>query len=177
MEAYTNITIKMENNEVVKKATERIIGVIRKSELYKSEAKNFEIFINDIKTKGNEIVIEESYALNSGGFKTVPFLMAKSIATLDEVKAFTVEANYYSCNCGYEAYFDAEYKNEMLRTEELEGEELYGWCEECGTEVVFCKDYDSSIEYICEECGERLTEEMLFPNGVPQPTVSWVEIW
>ena len=54
MEAYTNITIKMENNEVVKKATERIIGVIRKSELYKSEAKNFEIFINDIKTNSTQ---------------------------------------------------------------------------------------------------------------------------
>ena len=171
MNAYTNIKIEMENNEVAKVAIEKAAAAIKTNDLFKSDGNNIERFITDIRVEeGNIITVNESSSLDSNEYEVLVPLMMKAIAAIEEVKTFKANTYHYSCNCGYEAYCNADYENGMLRTEACAAEDFYGCCDECGGFEIHFTEYDPSKTYICGECGKVLTEKDLFPYGVPEVT-------
>ena len=177
MEAYTNIKIEMGNNELAKAAIKETVTAIKSNTLFKSNEKNIERFIADINIEeGNIITVNESHFLDSNEYETLAPLMMKAIATIEEVKTFKAISYHYSCNCGYQAYCNADYEKDMLRIEACAAEDFYGVCDECGEFEIHFEDYDPNKTYICEECGKVLTEKDLFPYGVPEVTVECYNI-
>ena len=134
MEAYTNIKIEMENNEIAVKATEKAKAKIMKDKLYKKDEHNVSRFINDIKVSEETIVVNNSCSLDSWEYCNLIPLLLKAIATMKEVESYDAKSNYFSCNCGYEANIDASYWNEMLTIERVEVEDFD---EEPETEVEY----------------------------------------
>lgn len=175
MEAYTNIKIEMENNEIAVGAVKGAKEALKQNKLFK-ESSNVHRFINDIKVCEGSIVAEESCSLDSWEYENLIPMMLKAIAAIDEVKTFKANTYHYSCNCGYQAYCNANYERGKLRIEACAAEDFYGSCDECGEFEIFYEDYDPNKTYICEECGKVLTEEDLFPYGVPEVTVEYFDI-
>ena len=176
MEAYTNMTIEMENYEIAIKAAEIAIAAIKKDNAYKNDEHNVSRFINDINVNEGTITVNDSCTLDSWEFDQLIPLMIKAIAATDEVKTFNARTEYLSCNCGYEAYCDADYGKGTLTIESCASESFYGDCDECGEFEIYYKDYDPNKSYICEDCGKVLTEEDLFPYGVPEVVIEHFEI-
>ncbi len=171
MEAYTNIKIEMENKEIAMKAVEEAKRVVRES-----KEKNVPSFIEDIVTSGNEVIVENSCTLDSDEYNNLVPLVYKAIASMNEVNCFEAISNYVSCNCGYEANIKASYENETLTIKSIEAEDFNGYCEDCGEIIVHYEDYDPNETYICKDCGKALTEEELFPEGLPEVVIEHFEI-
>ena len=57
---------------------------------------------------------------------------------------------------------------------------MYGCCgdyeEGCGAMIVHAFDYDPSKTYTCPDCGRVVTEEELFPEGVPTWEIEEIKI-
>lgn len=176
MEAYTNIKIEMENNEIAVKAVEEAKAAIMKDMLYKKDEQNVSRFINDIKVSEGTVIVDNSCSIDSWEFENLIPIIVKVVATMTEVRSFEGFAHYTSCNCGYEADFEANYWNGTLTIESVSAEDYYGSCDECGEFEIYYKDYDPSKTYICEECGKVLTEKDLFPYGVPKVEVECYDI-
>ena len=83
-----------------------------------------------------------------------------------------------SLNCGYEAYIESDYANEVLTYKIMASEEMNGFCsdEDCDAFIVHATDYDPSKTYVCPDCGRVVTEEELFPEGVPTWEVEEIRI-
>lgn len=123
MEAYTNIKIEMENNEIAVKAAEEAKAAIMKDPLYKKDEHNVSRFINDIKVSEETIVADNSCSLDSWEYYNLIPLLLKAIATMNEVESYDVKSHYTSCNCGYEADINASYWNKTLTIEKVEVED------------------------------------------------------
>ena len=176
MEAYTSMHMTVKGrvnvNEVV---------VLLKNELMKKANDRFSkkyvpVFCNDIKVYGKEVDVDESCSLSSSEmeyFKDVLTTIAESFNC-----EFTFSANHYSCNCGYEEYIEASYKNGVLTYKDMASEDMVGCCsdEECDEYIVHATEYDPSKTYTCPECGRVVSEEELFPNGVPTWEVEEIRI-
>ena len=176
MEAYT--TMKMTVNGNVN--TKDLVAVIRESLKNSATDEYEEISVNrfcdDIKTKKNQMYTESSCTLAPYEFD---YLKDALIAVAKETDCeFTFEANHEHCNCGYEAYIDAEYKEGILTYKEFASESMAGCCsdEDCGEWIVHALDYDPSKTYVCPECGRELTGEEMFPYGVPTWEVEEIKI-
>ena len=177
MEAYTNIKIEMENNEIAIKAAEKAIAVIKKDNAYKNDEHNVSRFINDINVNKGIIIVDNSCSLDSWERETLVPLMLKAIAAIDEVKTFNARSDFECCNDGFEAYCNADYREDVLTLETCESENFYAICDDCEEFVIHFEDYDPNKTYICEHCGKVLTEEDMFPEGLPEVKVEHFEIW
>ena len=113
MEAYTNITIKMETNEFAHKAVEIIEDIAaNRTPVFETELSTF---IADIEIKENIIDVDSSCSLMSETFcEMVPQIM-RTIGRHNFGKV-TMNAYYFSCNCGYEANCTGKrFKNGKVR--------------------------------------------------------------
>lgn len=174
MEAYTSMKLNVKGNANTKEIAELIKNTFMNKAEDAIDEKNFSNFYNHMKIKKNQIVVEDSYALASWEFE---YLKDALVAVAKETDCeFGFDANHYSCNCGYEAYIEAEYKDGVLTYKIIGSENMMGCCPECGEDVVYYTEYDPSKTYTCPECGEPLTEEEMFPDGVPTWEVEEIRI-
>lgn len=176
MEAYTSMKLNVKGNVDMN----IVVEVMRKGLLSKAtdeyEERTVNRFCDDIEIKGNQVVVEDSCTLGSWEFE---YLREALIAVAKETDCdFTFKANHSSCNCGYEAYIEAEYKDGVLNCKIIGDDDIIGYCsdEDCGEFIVHALDYDPNQTYTCPECGRVVTEEELFPNGVPTWEVEEIRI-
>ena len=176
METYTNIKIEMENNTQTKAAVEMIKTSISDSKWFKDDERNVGRFIEDFAISENTIIVDYSCSLDSWEYENLILMVYKVTAAINDVKSFKAISHFVCCNDGYEAYCDANYINGTLTIEYCASYDFSGSCDECGDFVVNWEDYDPEETYICPECGEVLTEERMFPDGLPEVEISSYEI-
>ena len=113
MEAYTNITIKVETEEQAIKVANIMKRIAsERTPEFKAELTTF---IFDIKINENVVEINDSCSLISNTFcEMVPQIMF-AIGRYDFGR-ISMDAYYYSCNCGYEATcIGRRFKNGNIR--------------------------------------------------------------
>ena len=174
MQADTSMKLNVKGNA----NTNEIAEVIRKALQSKAtddiETEAVNTFCDDMNISNNQVSVECGWSITSWEFE---YLREAVIAIAKETDCeFTFNAEHYSLNCGYEAYIEAEYTNGVLTYKNIGSENLMGCCPECGEDVVYYTEYDPSKTYICPECGESLTEEELFPFGVPTWEIEEIKI-
>ena len=137
--------------------------------------RGYEEFEKDLVITDNTLMTESSYAFTSYEFEV---LLRKALINIaSEVDAeFTFKADEFSDQCGYEAFTEADYVNGILTYKFIASENMMGYCEECGEDIVYYEEYDPSKTYVCPECGRELTEEEMFPDGVPTWEVEEIRI-
>ena len=109
MEEYTNIKFNMNSNEDANTVADIIKEVASKRE---PESPNeLKHFIADIEVKENVVIVEDSCSLFSNTFcEMIPQIMI-DIARRS-FGPITMNAWFYSCNCGYEAEISGQiFKN------------------------------------------------------------------
>ena len=109
MEEYTNIKFNMNSNEDANTVADIIKEVSSKRE---PESPNeLKHFIADIEVKENVVIVEDSCSLFSNTFcEMIPQIMI-DIARRN-FGPITMNAWFYSCNCGYEAEISGQiFKN------------------------------------------------------------------
>ncbi len=103
MEEYTNIKFDMNSNEDANKVADIMKEIASKrAPEYESE---LEDFIAGIVVDGNTVKVEDCYSLMSNTFcEIIPqIMMAIARCSFGPI---TMDAWFYSCNCGYEAEFN-----------------------------------------------------------------------
>ena len=161
-------------------STKEIATIIRKALQSKAidevEIEAVNTFCDDIEIKDGQILVEGGWSLASWEFE---YLREAVVAIAKETDCeFTFEADHHSLNCGYEAYIEAEYKDGVLNYRIIGDDDIIGYCsdEDCGEHIVHALDYDPTQTYTCPECGRVVSEEELFPNGVPTWEVEEIRI-
>ena len=160
--------------------TFEIAEIIRKALQSKAtdevETEAVNTFCDDMTINDTQISVEYGWSITSWEFEYFREAVIKVAKEMD--CEFTFEANHMSLNCGYEAYIDAEYRNGILTYKIMASEEMNGFCsdEDCDEFIVHATDYDPSKTYTCPECGRVVSEEELFPNGVPAWEVEEIKI-
>ena len=173
-EAYTTMKIRMENKDAAKIAATIIEEMLRSND--QDETSRFETFLSKIKFENNTVDVENSCSLFAEDVAEKFPEAIKEIAKNETVDSFEAEVNWLSCNCGAELWINAMYNNGSLTIEMVDGEEFEGCCPECGEVIVNFEDYDPNKKYYCDDCETELTEEELFPYGLPQRTVETFEL-
>ena len=113
MEAYTNMTITMETKEHAIKAVEIIENIAAdRTPEFETELTTF---IEDIEIKESVIEVDSSCSLMSNTFCEMMPQIIRSIGLYDFGK-ITMNAYYFSCNCGYTANCTGKrFKNGKVR--------------------------------------------------------------
>ena len=176
MQADTSMKLNVKGNV----NTNEIAEVIRKALQSKAtddiETEAVNTFCDDMNISNNQVSVECGWSITSWEFE---YLREAVEAVAKETDCeFTFEANHMSLNCGYEAYIEAEYKKSVLIYKYMASEEMNGFCsdEDCSEFIVHATEYDPSKTYTCPECGRVVSEEELFPNGVPAWEVEEIKI-
>lgn len=154
--------------DIFKRTLKNKIGDTFRDNGYRKFEENVEISDNIIKT-------EDCYAFTSYEFEILNKEAVINIASgIDE--DFTFVADEWSDQCGYEAFIEANYHDGILTYKFIASENMMGYCPEYGEDIVYYTDYDPSKTYTCPECGRMVTEEELFPYGVPTWEIEEIKI-
>lgn len=172
-ESRTNLRIKMENATIAKEAVKVIESLYETQNI---DAMRADYFIKDLRINDSDVILEESISLLEDEFEGTMELIFKSIAEMEAVKEFSATASWWTTACGDEFKEEVSYGNNELIIESTFGEDFFGWCEECGEQVVHFSGEDLEEEYICRECGKKHTLEELFPDGLPTTEIKKFEI-
>ena len=174
MMSDTSMILNIKENASTKEIATIIRKALQSKAIDEVEIEAVNTFCDDIEIKDGQILVEGGWSLASWEFE---YLREAVVAIAKETDCeFIFEADHHSLNCGYEAYIEAEYKSGILTYKHIAAEDMVGYCEDCGEIIVNAFDYDPTQTYTCPECGRVVSEEELFPNGVPTWEVEKIRI-
>ena len=97
-----------------------------------------------------------------------------SIASCLKGSSFYGHAFFADDYSAYESCADYEYENGVLKLTSIESPEGHGMCPECDAQIVCFDEYDPNAEYVCDECGVKITNHLDMFDGV-LPKVTAIE--
>ena len=174
MEAYTSMKLNVKGNTDMNEVADLFKNTLLSKANDDFSKKYAPVFCDDMQIKDNEIIVDDSCSLSSAEMEFFKDTLTTIAAQLE--CEFTFEAHNEYCSCGYEEFDEAIYKNGILTYKSIGGDCMFGTCGECGELEVSAFDYDPSKTYVCPECGRVVSEEELFPNGVPTWEVEEIRI-
>lgn len=125
-------------------------------------AKGYEDFANNlVASKSDCYMIEENTNMTylvENFDDAISTIYQAIVRELPEV----VFKGFSGYTCGtYEAGHCFEKKDNTLSVGKI-GYEGWGFCPECGEDVVHVDDFDPAKTYVCPECGEEISNEDMF---------------